>query len=251
MGLGIAGGVDWRDVDPRGYSCLVFVCGPFGNGPPLVDFLERFADVPLVGLDLTMLEPLEVWNPFDLLLERDSSRPARADISFLAEFPRVPVVGLVLIPSQPEYGGAGRHVSANAKLEQLAEETECARVHIDTRLDENLTGHRTPAEVVAAIASTDVVLTTRLHGMALALASGVPAVVVDPIAGGAKITRQATTLGWSQCFPVEVGLPKLRDALRDCLSERARREALEVSSRARDSLVEVREAFTSHVARVG
>jgi Polysaccharide pyruvyl transferase len=245
------GGVDWRELDPRDYSCVVFVCGPFGNGPPLVDFLERFAGTPLVGLDLTMLEPLDVWNPFDLLLERDSSRTARPDISFLSEVPPVPVVGLVLIPSQPEYGGAGRHASANAKLEQLAAETECARVHIDTRLDTNLTGHRTPAEVAAAIARMDVVLTTRLHGMALALASGVPAVVVDPVAGGAKITRQAATLGWSRCFPAEVGLPELRAAFRDCLTQESRQEARNVAGRARRSLGEVREAFAAHLQTVG
>lgn len=245
------GGVDWRDVDPRSYACLVFVCGPFGHGPPLTGLLERFAGLPLVGLDLTMLEPLEVWNPFDLLLERDSSSIARPVISFVAPVTRVPVVGLVLIPSQPEYGSAGRHAFVNSKLEQLAAETECARVHIDTRLDENRTGHRTPAEIVSAIARMDVVLTTRLHGMALALGAGVPAVAVDPVAGGAKITRQAAALGWSRCFHADVGLPELRAAFRECLMDEARREAADVAERAKDALAEVRAVFTNHVAGLG
>src|SRR5436853_7033967 len=78
------GNANWRTADPAVYSHVVFVCGPFGNGEPVTPFLERFKAVPLVGLDVTMLEPLESWNPFDLLLERDSSRMARPDISFVS-----------------------------------------------------------------------------------------------------------------------------------------------------------------------
>src|SRR6478672_7330304 len=37
-----SGGVDWQAVDPALYSDLVFVCGPFGNGWPIPEFLERF-----------------------------------------------------------------------------------------------------------------------------------------------------------------------------------------------------------------
>src|SRR5262245_1059868 len=68
-----SGGVRWEEVDPQNYSHVVFVCGPFGNGPPVTEFLERFAGRRLIGLDLSMLQNLTEWNPFDLLLERDSS----------------------------------------------------------------------------------------------------------------------------------------------------------------------------------
>ena len=87
------GGVDWRTAEPEHYSHVVFVCGPFGNGPPVDDFLVRFAGKHLSGLNLTMLDTLEVWNPFDLLLERDSSRVMRPDLAFLSQQDRVPVVG--------------------------------------------------------------------------------------------------------------------------------------------------------------
>ena len=50
------GGVDWRAVDPRRYSHVVFVCGPFGNGGPVTEFLQRFAGRRLVGLDLVLRE---------------------------------------------------------------------------------------------------------------------------------------------------------------------------------------------------
>src|SRR5437870_2003591 len=114
-----AGGVDWRVADPRGYAEVVFVCGPFGNGPPLVEFLERFRDCRLVGLNLSLLEPLEAWNPFDLLWERDSSARCHPDLALLAPGPRVPVAGLVLIHPQPEYGARDRHQVANDALRRL------------------------------------------------------------------------------------------------------------------------------------
>src|SRR5437016_6221025 len=53
-------------------------------------------------------------------------------------------------------------------------------VRIATRLDvANVL--RTPSEVESLIARMDLVLTTRLHGMVLALKHGVPAVAVDPV----------------------------------------------------------------------
>src|SRR5262249_17313461 len=67
------GGVDWQTIDPLDYSGVVFVCGPFGEGPPIVEFLDRFRSLSLAGLDLSMLQPLEEWNPFKVLLERDSN----------------------------------------------------------------------------------------------------------------------------------------------------------------------------------
>src|SRR5262245_10275754 len=74
-----AGGVDWRRADPERYSDVVFVCGPFGQGGLEREFLARFAGRRLVGLNLSMLVPLDRWNPFDRLWERDSSAAARPD----------------------------------------------------------------------------------------------------------------------------------------------------------------------------
>ena len=43
------GGVDWQQIDPTGYQAIVFVCGPFGNGPPITEFLLKFDNIPLIG----------------------------------------------------------------------------------------------------------------------------------------------------------------------------------------------------------
>jgi hypothetical protein len=121
------GGKDWSSADPADYSEVIFVCGPFGNGPPLTEFLERFAELPLVGINLSLLEPLEVWNPFDLLLECDSSVRARPDLAHMGGGPAAPAVGLVLIGSQLEYGERARHVQAHEAVDRVLLNGSCPR----------------------------------------------------------------------------------------------------------------------------
>ncbi|HMD60409.1 MAG TPA: hypothetical protein VKG78_03210, partial [Opitutaceae bacterium] len=78
------GGVDWRWVDPAAYPAVVFVCGPFGRGALEAEFLGQFAGSKVIGLDLTMIESVGSWNPFDALIERDSTVRSRPDIIFLS-----------------------------------------------------------------------------------------------------------------------------------------------------------------------
>ena len=245
------GGVNWRIVDPAAYSHVVFVCGPFGNGEPIKEFLPRFTGCCLVGLNLSMLDPLDVWNPFDLLLERDSSATARPDITILGHQSLVPVVGLVLIDLQPEYGEKDLRKVANNAFERLIASREMALVRIDTRLDENRTGLRTPAEVESLIARMDVVLTTRLHGLVLALKNGVPAIAIDSVAGGHKVSRQAEVLEWPYIFHAEaLDDEALRQAFDHCLTEKAQQEARICRDRARTMLEEVRNTFIESLARM-
>jgi hypothetical protein len=65
----------------------------------------------------------------------------------------------------------------------------------------------------------DVVLTMRLHGLALALKNGPPAVAVDPFSGGDKITAQARAVDWPCAFAVDKASEDVMDdALRFALS---------------------------------
>jgi hypothetical protein len=243
-------GVNWRLVDPKAYSHVVFVCGPFGNGEPVTEFLERFDGRRLVGLNLTMLESLDTWNPFDLLLERDSSATSHPDISFLSREAAVPVVGVVLIDTQPEYKEKDAHEVANNAIHRLVASREMSAVAIDTRLDTNSTGLRTASEVESLIARMDVILTTRLHGTVLALKNGVPAVVVDPVARGGKVRRQAETIGWPLVFAADSLVDEaLGQALDYCLTEDARVKARECRGRAISMVQEVRDEFISLLAR--
>src|SRR5215510_6727287 len=80
----------------------------------------------------------------------------------------------------------------------------------------------------------DLVLTTRLHGMVLAIKSGVPALAVDSVVGGGKIRRQAEAIGWPYVFSVEGATDQvLQHAFRDCMTAEARATAKDCADRAR------------------
>lgn len=238
------GGVDWHAVEPARYTHLVFVCGPCGNGKPLTELLAAFTHCRRIGLDLSMLHRVDDWNPFHLLLERDSDRTARPDLSLLSRQPKVPVVGLCLVHPQKEYGKRGRHAEVEQAVRRLLTAREAAVVEIDTRLDQNRTGLRTPAEVESLIARMDVLVTTRLHGTVLALKNGVPAIAIDPIAGGAKVRRQAEVLGWPLVFDAEqLEVAALEKAFDHCLTGAARDEARICAARAVASLEQTFQEF--------
>jgi hypothetical protein len=180
-----------------------------------------------------MLLPLKLWNPFDILLERDSSRRSRPDISFATHTPRVPVIGVIPVEPIPEYPDRAMHDEINRAIRKLISRRELSIIEIDTRLPGNLTGLRSPAEIESLVARMDVVLTTRLHGLVLALKNGVPAIAIDPHAGGSKVQQQAKAIGWPVVFnPEDLNDRALMEALNYCLSKEARRKACHCAQRA-------------------
>lgn len=238
-------GVDWRSVDPALYSEVVFVCGPVGRTTYVMDLVRRFRGSRMVGLNVTMLEDVQTWNPFHALLERDSNENARPDLAFAAPANPVPLVGVVLVGTyEPEYPDRDRQPAAIEAIEALIEAQHVAPVYIDTVLGENATGLRTAAEVESVIARMDAVVTTRLHGLVLALKNGVPALAIDPVAGGSKIARQAETIGWPLFRTADqLKAEDLALALRECLSERGKAMAAECARKVEDQLERQREEF--------
>jgi hypothetical protein len=245
-------GVDWRGASPSGYDCVLFVCGPIGNGPPVAEFLEHFRDCPKIGLDLTMLQKLDEWNPFDLLIERDSDRAANPDLALASRAPKVPVVGVILAQPQKEYKKTGLHATANAAFHRLTSTHKCAVLYIDTCLDPwNQHGLRSPAEIESVIAKMDVVLTTRLHGLVLSLKNHVPAIVIDPVKGGAKLTRQARVLGWPIVFSADaVTDDGLAAAFARCLGEQARHAAQSAAEQAVADIQKIHARFLAELPGV-
>ena len=79
---------------------------------------------------------------------------------------------------------------------------DCARLELETRLDvRDWRLCATPAQLESVLSRLDLVVTDRLHGMVLALRAGVPALAVDPVEGGAKVTAQARACGWPALVP--------------------------------------------------
>lgn len=237
-------GVNWCQVNPQDYTDLLFVCGPFGNGWPVTELLQHFSNCRLIGINLSLMEPLAVWNPFSLLIERDSSRKNNPDITIAGKSPVVPVAGIILSHKQKEYGTRSLHDSANAAIEKLLNSREVARVTIDTSLLNNEGGLRSAGEIESLIAKMDIVITTRLHGTVLAIKNGVPVIPIDPIEGGAKISQQVAALNWPLLFNASsIDETKLTEAFHYCLTAQARSKAADCAALAVKRIGEMKENF--------
>lgn len=243
LGHPFNGGVDWLAVDPARYSDVVLVCGPVSPDLEVGRIVQRFKGRRLHALNVSMVAGLASWQPFDVLIERDSGRVARPDLAFADDSWRVPVVGLLRVHAQPEYA---RHMHAvvDTAIDEFLREREVAVIPIDTRLDVNAQGLRSAREVASTIARMDLVVTTRLHGMVFALKGGVPAVVVDPVAGGAKVRRQAQAIGWPCMVTADrLDTSRLEAMFEYCRTDEARTVARDCASRAAERVDGVREDF--------
>lgn len=232
------GGIDWRLVDPEVYTHVIFVCGPFGNGEPLTEFISRFSGSSLIGMNVSMLEDLKDWDPFDFLFERDSSRANHPDLTFLSGKTSTPVVGLILAEPQSEYGKNARQNEADALIYNFLERQRCAVIPIDTRLDiPNSGGLRTPDEIESVISKMDLVITTRLHGLVLSIKNGVPVLAIDSISGGAKVSKQAKSIDWPNLLIIDqFNDSDLSWGFQYCLTEEAKRQVKVSNEIARSKL---------------
>lgn len=236
--------VQTDQVNPVDYDTVVFVCGPIGNGPPLNTFLDQFPHARKFALNVSLLQERQDWNPFVAILERDSSERVTPDITFAAPKLVVPVAGLILVGPQEEYP-TERHDLAQSTFEAILRSRDVAVVPIDTRLDINSNGLNSPAQVESLIAKMDVVMTTRLHGAAIALRRHVPPVVIDSIpGGGTKLYKQMKRIGWPLVFHTgDLDPEKVRQAFEYALTPAARDEAIRCAGAAREELRQVELEF--------
>ena len=232
LAYGPRGGIRLDDAlaEPGRYTHLVWVCGPL-HGEPVRELHAAFAHCRRIAVGVSVLDPADpAVTGFHVVVPRDApgAAPDR-DLAARPPAPAVPVLGVFLTHGQGEYGAARRHDEVSAALGGWLGRQSCARLLLETRLDPR--DWRLPAtaeEVLAAVARTDAVVTTRLHGLVLALRAGVPAVAVDPVAGGAKVSAQARAWGWPALVGAEevlAGTGALDAHLAWCLSEPGRAAA--------------------------
>ena len=211
------------DAPPGDYTHVVFACGPV-HGPQVRSLHERYASCRRIAAGVTVPDPEDpAVTGFHRVFPRDVFPPddgATPDLSLAAPVAKTPVLGVVLAPRQPEYGGTGRHDEVHDALTGWVAGLDCARVPLDTRLaHEDWQRCATPDQFVSLLSKVDAVVTTRLHGLVLGLKAGVPVVAVDPVAGGGKVTAQAKALGWPVVAAEDAGDAALLDArLKWCLS---------------------------------
>jgi hypothetical protein len=201
------------------------------------DLFDAFSHCKRIGINLSMVDRLADYNPFDLLYERDSDRAARPDLVFAARVDDAPVVGLMLVHKQKEYGERGGHKEAHRLIKRVLAARGAACVPIDTCLEDNSGGLISPEQISAVIHRMDFVVTTRMHGLVMALRNGVPAVAIDAIRGGAKVLAQARSVEWPLVTTVDrLSEAWLSDALVQCSSPAIQERIKYSQSRAAESL---------------
>ena len=249
----LVGSLPLNSVKPERYSHLLVVCGPFWR-----EFfvgarfdLDRFSHCTRIGVNLSMIAPLEDYDPFDAFVGRDSDQWSFPDLSFLDVVDRIPVVGLCLAPPQREYKKRQAHDQAANLLHEAARCVGVAVQVLDTRwpVSRNDGAVDSPMSFESILARCDALLTTRLHGAVLALKSGVPVVALDPVVGGDKVVRQMQQVAWPRVRAVdEANVDGLADDLRWCLTSAARDEARRSADRGRQGAGALREVFCAALA---
>lgn len=228
---GFSEGVPLSEVRPEAYDRLVFVCGPL-HGDRVVALVDRFPHARRVAVNVSVVDD-ELARRFDEVVPRDSTDTVNPDLALARPRSVLPVVGVVRAHPEPEYEAA-RHERVDEAIRLALASRPCATVEYDTRVhpsSDPLAAHaRTPQEVAALAGRMDVVVTTRLHGMVVALAQGTPVVAIDPIMGGAKVARQAEALAWPcRLLAEQVDSEQVSEALTWCLTEQARNLAARVA----------------------
>jgi hypothetical protein len=210
-------GVHWRDVDPAGYTHLVFVSGPLADRPLLRELSTAFAGAQRWAVNVSVVEEA-ARGLFDRVWERDARGLARPDLAIEGPAPEVPVVAVAFTPVQGEYGERSQAARVRGAIEEWLADRALPWFELD--MDLYAKPHpRRPAQVEALVRRADVVVSMRLHALVLGLKNGRPVIACDPIAGGAKVTAQAAALGWPLVLGTEeLDARALDAALRHCLS---------------------------------
>jgi hypothetical protein len=193
------GALSLETARPDDYDTLLFVCGPL-HGHQVTGLHHRFASCRRLAAGVSVIDAGDpAVTGFDVVIPRDGT-PADpvADLAATAPLgPEPPVVGVVLAAGQGEYGTRRMHTSVNDALRHWLHSMDCTIVEADTRLavdDWRLCA--TPEQFLALVGRLDLVVTTRLHGLVLALRRGTPVIAVDPVGGGAKVRAQGHALRW-------------------------------------------------------
>jgi hypothetical protein len=247
-----ADGRHFEDVDPAAYTHLVFVCGPV-HGAQVEELHRRFAHCLRIAVGVSVVDPgSPAVTGFHRVLLRDApgAEPTPDLAARAPALPAPPVAGVVLTHGQREYGSQRRHAEVAEAVTGWLGGKDCARLELETRLDtRDWRLCATPAQLQAVLARLDLVVTDRLHGLVLALRAGIPALAVDPVAGGAKVTAQARACGWPALIPAEeVGAGLLEHWWEWCLTE-GRAAARRVSASFREGRPDAADGLVEALAR--
>lgn len=211
----------FSQLNSEEYTHLIILCGPsFQELYNRHEDLRRFEKCKIIGVNLSLIGYDKDNNPFDVVFPRDERNHAMPDISLLYKKNNVPVIGLCLAPQQNEYGERQQHKLANDLLRNAIKNNNAALVCLDTRWPENRneTYISNPDQFEEVLSRIDVLCTTRLHGLVLALKNLTPVVAIDPIVDGGKVFMQGIILNWPETFKInKINQEDVDNAVSRCL----------------------------------
>jgi hypothetical protein len=193
-----------EDADPADYTHLVFACGP-AHGAQVLSLHQKFAGCLRIAVGVSVIDGEDpAVTGFHHVLARDGDLSSTVDLSATVGISEMPVTGVILAPGQAEYGDRRRHDQVHDALVARLKDKDCAPVPLDTRLDStDWRNCGTPDQFVAILRRLDLVVSTRLHGLVLALRAGRPVLAVDPVASGSKVSAQAAAWDWPALITAE------------------------------------------------
>ncbi|SFL68312.1 polysaccharide pyruvyl transferase family protein [Geodermatophilus ruber] len=243
----LGGGVHWRDVDPAGYTHLVFVSGPIRDSPLLRELCATFAGCRRWAVNVSVVEDAG-RALFDEVRERDAPGLARPDLAVEGARPAAPVVAVAFAPPQGEYGERSRADRVRGTIEEWLAGRALPWFEVSMDLYEK-PHRRSPVQVEALLQRADVVVSMRLHALVLGVKHDRPVIACDPIAGGAKVTAQAAALGWPVVLAAEKLTPEALDAaLERCLSGALAGQVRAAGERGREGAARARAWFEERLA---
>lgn len=204
-------------VDPDSVSTLIFTCGPIiKNHPTFEQIFDRFSPAFKVGVGVSLFprEHSNFADPFDFSISRENQLICFEDVAMLApssgarsseRSPKQPLrIGVSLRGPQPEYGEQ-RSLHERTKELVLTAISEASRyrptevVSLENHL---VRANKRASEIEVDYSKCDLIITSRFHGGVLAVRNGVPFIAIDQIAGGAKLSRLLSRLGWPHVYRV-------------------------------------------------
>ena len=185
----------FNKVKPKKYSHLILVCGPIypsflvSHGLDISDFSHCVT----IGINLSLIQPLSLWNPFDHLYERDSSENVRPDLALASYYKNKYLIGICLIESQKEYGDLQLHKKTVNVVKEFSKTKKYTFISIDSKLSypENSFCIKDEEDFLSIINKFDLLITNRLHGMIFSSLLNLPTIAIDSVLERGKVTSQA------------------------------------------------------------
>lgn len=234
-------GLNLAHLNPMNYHTVIFVCGPWSHHTKCTRF-RKFEDARFIGIDLSVQSGSS--HELDLLIPRDYKGEQNPDLAFISKTEAKPLIGVALVHSQGEYGDRQRHDHVHNEIYAYLKSERIAWITLDTLWHENKSGIPDIAAFENLISRLDAIITTRMHGLVFSLKNGIPALAIDPIFGGAKVSAQASALEWPLLLKSDdVSCRSIEESIERCLSGEMTDQVLKSQEQASQRIRDIESRF--------